>query len=76
MLKIKSTKFLKFLSNGGATLLVGTFNRLRAVYLFFLVLQAKRANSENDYACSRKQKKKGDCSQYRTSVKAGSHLES
>ena len=76
MLKINSTKFLKSLSNGGATLLVGTFNRLRAVYLFFLVRQAKRSNSENDYARSGKQKKKRDYSQYRTSVKAGIHLES
>ena len=74
MLKIKSIKFLKFLSIGGATLLVGTFNRLRPVNLFFLVRQAKRANSENEYARSGKQKKKRDYSQYRTSVKAGIHL--
>ena len=50
-----------------------SFNRLRAVYLFLLVRQAKRANSENDCADSGKQKKKRDCSQY-TSVKAGIHL--
>ena len=53
MLKIKSIKFLKFLSDGGATLLVGTFNRLRAVYIFYLVRQAKRKNNENDCADSR-----------------------
>lgn len=74
MLKINSIKFLKFLSNGGATLLVGTFNRLRAVYIFYLVRQAKRANSENDCADSGKQNKKRDCSQDRTSVKAEFHL--
>lgn len=74
MLKINSIKFLKFLSNGGATLLVGTFNRLRAVYIFYLVRQAKRANSENDCADSEKQNKKRDCSQDRTSVKAEFHL--
>ena len=74
MLKIKSIKFLKFLSNGGATLLVGTFNRLRAVYIFYLVRQAKRANNENDCADSGKQNKKRHCSQDRTSVKAEFHL--
>lgn len=47
---------------------MGTFNRLRAVSLSFLVRQAKRANSENDYTRSGKQKKKRYCSQYRTSV--------
>ena len=62
MLKIKLIKFLKFLSNGEATLLVGTINRLRAVYLFLLVRQAKRANSKNEYARSGKQRKKRDCS--------------
>ena len=71
---LNSIKFLKFLSNGGATLLVGTFNRLQAVYIFYLVRQAKRANSENDCADSGKQNNKRDCSQDRTSVKAEFHL--
>ena len=62
--------------NGGATPLVGTsisLNRLRAFSLF-LVRQAKRARQENDYARGGKQKKKRDCSQCRSSMKAGIHL--
>ena len=56
---------LVYILNGGATLLVGTsvsLNRLRAVSLF-------KRNARGG-----KQKKKTDCSQCRTSMKAGIHL--
>ena len=65
-----------YILNGGVTLLVGTsisLYRLRAVSLFS-VRRAKRARHGNDYARGGKQKKKRDCSQCRTSVKAGIHL--
>ena len=67
-----------YILNGGATLLVGTsisLNRLRAVSLF-LVRRTKRTRHENDYALGgkKKKKRKRDCSQCRTSMKAGIHL--